>query len=104
MSAERTSVAALSLLPESAPFSPPQRAWLNGFFAGLLTPGAPLAAAEGAAPKPKVAVLFASQTGTAEGLAKKLAKAARQKGFEASTRDLATLDLSAIAGFGGGVT
>jgi sulfite reductase (NADPH) flavoprotein alpha-component len=26
----------LPLLPESAPFSPAQRAWLNGFFAGLL--------------------------------------------------------------------
>src|SRR5713101_6898896 len=25
-----------SLLPESAPFSPEQRAWLNGFFAGYL--------------------------------------------------------------------
>src|SRR4051812_37668416 len=24
------------VLPESAPFSPAQRAWLNGFFAGLL--------------------------------------------------------------------
>jgi sulfite reductase (NADPH) flavoprotein alpha-component len=28
------------LLPESAPFSPAQRAWLNGFFAGLLGLGA----------------------------------------------------------------
>ena len=31
----------IALLPESAPFSPPQRAWLNGFFAGVfgLAPG-----------------------------------------------------------------
>ena len=27
---------AIPLLPESSPFSSPQRAWLNGFFAGLL--------------------------------------------------------------------
>jgi len=27
----------LELLPADAPFSPIQRAWLNGFFAGLLT-------------------------------------------------------------------
>src|SRR3984957_9067010 len=27
----------LSLLPESAPFTPAQRAWLNGFFAGLIS-------------------------------------------------------------------
>src|SRR5579864_6724316 len=26
-----------SLLPESAPFTPAQRAWLNGFFAGLIS-------------------------------------------------------------------
>src|SRR4030088_3592874 len=26
-----------SLLPESAPFTPQQRAWLNGFFAGMLS-------------------------------------------------------------------
>jgi sulfite reductase (NADPH) flavoprotein alpha-component len=29
------------LIPESAPFSPEQRAWLNGFFAGLLASEAP---------------------------------------------------------------
>src|SRR5438105_11330247 len=26
-----------SLIPETAPFSPEQRAWLNGFFAGLVS-------------------------------------------------------------------
>ncbi len=25
------------MIPEGAPFSPEQRAWLNGFFAGLLS-------------------------------------------------------------------
>ena len=35
-------------LPESAPFSPSQRAWLNGFFAGLTDGGGqPLAASQG---------------------------------------------------------
>ena len=29
----------LPLIPESAPFSPQQRAWLNGFFAGVLNVG-----------------------------------------------------------------
>ena len=42
-----------SLIPETAPFTPEQRAWLNGFFAGLVsldTAGAvPLSAEQGAA-------------------------------------------------------
>jgi sulfite reductase (NADPH) flavoprotein alpha-component len=41
-----------SLVPESAPFSPEQRTWLNGFFAGLLSLDGgvnPLTAAEAAA-------------------------------------------------------
>jgi sulfite reductase (NADPH) flavoprotein alpha-component len=35
-----SSAPAIPLIPENAPFSPEQRAWLNGFFAGLLAPGA----------------------------------------------------------------
>jgi sulfite reductase (NADPH) flavoprotein alpha-component len=38
------------LIPETAPFSPQQRAWLNGFFAGLLSLDA------GATPAPAGAV------------------------------------------------
>src|ERR1700681_2847763 len=42
-----------SLLPERAPFTPEQRAWLNGFFAGLISVDGsavtPLSSAESAA-------------------------------------------------------
>ncbi len=45
-----------SLLPDSAPFSPEQRAWLNGFFAGMIsldgTAVTPLSPAESAALMP----------------------------------------------------
>ena len=74
-------------IPETAPFTAEQRAWLNGFLAGLLsqTPAAQTArgktnGAMAAAGEPLL-VLFGSQTGTAEGLAKKLAKEAQQRGF-----------------------
>jgi sulfite reductase (NADPH) flavoprotein alpha-component len=47
-----------SLLPESAPFSPAQRAWLNGFFAGMLSvdgnAATPLSPAESAALMPSL--------------------------------------------------
>src|SRR5215469_983215 len=45
-----------TLLPDSAPFTPAQRAWLNGFFAGLIsvdgTAVTPLSPAESAALMP----------------------------------------------------
>src|SRR2546430_1747753 len=37
MSVQTKVAAADSMIPETAPFSPEQRAWLNGFFSGLLS-------------------------------------------------------------------
>jgi len=72
-------------IPETAPFTLEQRAWLNGFLAGLFANGggneAPQlnnAPANAGEPLP---ILFGSQTGTAEGLAKRIAKEASQRGF-----------------------
>lgn len=91
----------VALLPDDAPFSPPQRAWLNGFFTGLLTQLATARAQSApAAARLAVHVLFASQTGTAEGLAKKLAKEAQGKGFDARAQDLGALSLDALAKLG----
>ncbi len=42
----------IPFLPESAPFTPSQRAWLNGFFAGLLGGGAPAAGGAASVPVP----------------------------------------------------
>lgn len=64
-------------IPEEAPFSPAQRAWLNGYLAGLYS-YAPAAEAE----RLRVAVLYGSQTGTAEGLARKLTKHLKSGGFD----------------------
>jgi sulfite reductase (NADPH) flavoprotein alpha-component len=90
---------AVELLPQDAPFSADQRAWLNGFFAGLLTRLAERAHEQPAAAPQRLAlkVLFASQTGTAEGLAKRLSKEARSKGFDAAVGDLGSMTLEAIA-------
>lgn len=76
----------IPFIPESAPFNSEQRAWLNGFLAGLFSqgPGGALAPQLNVAP-PKAGepllVLFGSQTGSAEGLAKKLAKESESRGF-----------------------
>ena len=73
-------------IPESAPFNAEQRAWLNGFLAGLFSQvpgGAPAPQLNAAPPKAgeSLLVLFGSQTGSAEGLAKKLAKESESRGF-----------------------
>jgi sulfite reductase (NADPH) flavoprotein alpha-component len=64
-------------IPESAPFNAEQRAWLNGFLAGIYSSAEPAAEP---LPALKIAVLYASQTGTAEGLARKVAKELNSKG------------------------
>ncbi|HAV65030.1 MAG TPA: hypothetical protein DCY13_22005, partial [Verrucomicrobiales bacterium] len=84
-------MASIPFIPGSAPFTPEQRAWLNGFFAGLFSdanldePGeapAPLASRE------PLLVMYGSQSGTAEGLAKRLAKEAHQRGFAPRVMEL----------------
>src|SRR5437899_12894579 len=49
-------VATVPVLPDSAPFSPAQRAWLNGFFAGMFGGSAPRAPENSAAPSRDVEV------------------------------------------------
>src|SRR5256886_971798 len=76
----------IPFIPETAPFTPEQRAWLNGFLAGLCSnqsPGQATPELNGAAQKnaEPLLVLFGSQTGSAEGLAKRAAKEAQQRGF-----------------------
>ncbi len=90
---------AIPLIPDSAPFSAEQRAWLNGFFAGIFsrTSGgaSPQVAALGPQPQrvlTPLTILFGSQTGTAEGLAKRAAKEAGKRGFAAAVLDMAQID------------
>ena len=84
----------LPYIPETAPFTAEQRAWLNGFLAGLFAQGAAAERAEPSAPAAPPAsaepllVLFGSQTGSAEGLAKRFAAAARPRGFAPSVMAL----------------
>lgn len=88
-------------LPETAPFSPEQRAWLNGFFAGIFSRAPavtanPQAGAHAPALTP-LTILFGSQTGTSESLAKKLAKEAGKRGFVPTLVDMAQCTPSDLA-------
>ena len=76
-------MSAIPFIPDNAPFTPEQRLWLNGYLAGLFTnaENAPAINTGPAAPKPPLLLLYGSQTGTAEGVAKKTAKTAEARGF-----------------------
>lgn len=84
-------------IPENAPFTPEQRGWLNGLLAGMFS-SAP-------APQPaigkmgrRIAVLYASQSGTAESLARKLAKELKTAGHLSSVSTLVGYTPAALAG------
>ncbi|MGI4829560.1 MAG: diflavin oxidoreductase [Janthinobacterium lividum] len=90
--------ATVPFIPENAPFNPEQRAWLNGFLAGLFS-AAPAGGVQ-AASKPaslKFAVYFASQTGTAERLAKKMVKELKAQGHTAELASIEKLTPATLA-------
>ena len=105
---------ALPLLPKNAPFTaedidalnnvvarttPQQRAWLAGFFAGFE------AAQAGAQPQPvaqskprqPLTILYASESGNAEGLAMRAKKSAQKHGLDAKVFDFADADFGLLA-------
>ncbi len=77
-------------LPDDAPFTPEQRAWLQDFLskalAGAAIPSAP------AGPAVPATILWGSQTGNAEGLARKLIKRLKKGNFEPESFDMADYD------------
>ena len=74
-------------IPADAPFNNAQRAWLNGYLAGLYS-YAPAKTFGAAAAPLRIAVLYGSQTGTAEGLARKLVKELKATGYTVSLHSL----------------
>ncbi|HEX4646712.1 MAG TPA: sulfite reductase subunit alpha [Verrucomicrobiae bacterium] len=78
-------------IPENAPFDARQRLWLNGFLAGLLAGEGSSAGADATRAPSSVPllILFGSQTGTAEGLARRMAKEAKSRGLDARVMDAA---------------
>ncbi|MEO6785052.1 MAG: assimilatory sulfite reductase (NADPH) flavoprotein subunit [Chthoniobacteraceae bacterium] len=81
----------IPFIPETAPFTAEQRMWLNGFLAGVFSDANPSGVAalagalgagvESAGAKTPLTVLYGSQTGTAEGLAKRTKAEAEKRGF-----------------------
>ena len=79
------------VLPDNAPFTPEQRSYLNGFFAGLFSrapqPNLATPVSE-AKPLMPLTILFGSQTGNGENLSRRIAKEAGKRGFAPTVQDL----------------
>jgi sulfite reductase (NADPH) flavoprotein alpha-component len=83
------------LIPENAPFSSAQRAWLNGFLAGLFSQtSGDNGSVSG---RKKVAFYYGSETGNAEAFAKRAAKAAVQRGFDSTALCLEKVRLESLS-------
>lgn len=85
----------IPFIPETAPFTPSQRAWLNGFLAGMFS-GTPAAPTTGPARK-TVNVYFGSESGNSEALSKQIAKAAAKRGFVSKAIGLDRITLADLA-------
>src|SRR6185436_5524454 len=90
-------MASIPYIPSTAPFTPQQRAWLNGYLVGLFAdanlgePGPASTPANGAPQQSKtqsLLILYGSQTGTAEQLAKRLGTDAAKRGFAARVMEM----------------
>src|SRR5215831_13381653 len=79
---------AIPFIPDNSPFTPEQRSWLNGFLAGLYSQATAPAASSELPRSLKIAILYASQSGTAEGLARKVAKELKSRGHITSLSSL----------------
>ncbi|MCC5808103.1 MAG: flavodoxin domain-containing protein [Opitutales bacterium] len=76
-------------IPDTAPFSTEQRAWLNGMLAGLFSSqSADGTTAASPAETTAITILFGSQSGNCETLAKKFGKLAATQGFGPAVTDL----------------
>ncbi|GGA61350.1 sulfite reductase subunit alpha [Edaphobacter acidisoli] len=88
-------MATAPFIPETAPFTPDQRAWLNGFLAGIFAE--PAAATQPEVVSLNIAVLYASQSGTGEGLARKVMKELKAKGHTVALASLDSYTPTALA-------
>jgi sulfite reductase (NADPH) flavoprotein alpha-component len=102
----------LIALPHSAPFAPEQiaaldqvigaasevqRAWLAGFLAGLdAAEGKQPAVPAATGPKPKLLVLYATESGNSEALAAKAKQEAAKRGFAVRVQDVADVDVQSL--------
>jgi sulfite reductase (NADPH) flavoprotein alpha-component len=93
-------------IPNTAPFSGPQKMWLKGYLDALNSALSPasggVSAPAMAAPVPAglpVTILWGSQTGNSQALGKKLSKALAAKGHSPTLHDMAEISPADLSNF-----
>ena len=105
LGAEPTRARSVPQLPPNAPFAPDTKLFLDGLLAGLFSRGVGQvdpslphqSAGQDTAPTPdqsEVAILWASQTGNAEGFAEQCAKHLKERGYEVRLREMDSYDVA----------
>ncbi len=86
-------------IPNTAPFSGPQKMWLKGYLDAINSAFTPASAAPAVSPPAGVpiTILWGSQTGNSESLGKKLSKALAAKGHSPTLRDMADVSPSDLS-------
>ncbi|MDO9164271.1 MAG: sulfite reductase subunit alpha [Methylococcaceae bacterium] len=84
-------------LPLDAPYSQTQRAWLNGFFAGLHTHLVQSAGSVNQTNARIINILYGSQTGSAESVANDAAAVAKTHGLKPVVKGMDEVEVSALA-------
>ena len=100
-----TPAALAPTVPVEAPYAGEQRAYVEGFLAALQSvrqAHAAAAAAESAGPGEPLTILYGSQSGNAESLAKQLRKAGRGRGFDPTVKSLDAFGLDNLPDVPGG--
>ncbi len=87
---------AVPALPADAPVAPEHRLWINGLLAGLFSRVLPLGV-ESIADKPRITLLWASQTGNAEALAETFASRLRESGWSVNLQSMNDYAVSKLA-------
>lgn len=86
----------LPQLPLDAPYNESQRAWLNGFFAGMHTHKIQSADSENQTDSQIIHILYGSQTGNAESVANDAANVAKTYGLKPLVKSMDEIEADAL--------
>ena len=84
-------------IPQDAPYSESQRAWLNGFFAGMRTHMIQCAGTATQTDARTINILYGSQTGNSESVANDAATTAKAHGLKPLVKSMDEIEIEALA-------